>query len=182
MGKRSNFKRNPRDYYKTPYKCVLPLLPHITVKKFIEPCAGDGALVQHLEHNGLECVKMFDIEPQDTAIEKGDALKYNPMDDNFFFFNYITNPPWSRDILHPMIERFIKYSPAWLLIDADWMQTVQAAPYLENCEKIVSIGRVSWMENGTQGKDNCAWYYFTPRKTPYTEFYGREKARIKTKL
>ena len=29
MGKRSDFERIPRDFYPTPYKAVLPLLPHL---------------------------------------------------------------------------------------------------------------------------------------------------------
>ena len=29
MGKRSNFERNPRDFYPTPKEAVIPLLPHL---------------------------------------------------------------------------------------------------------------------------------------------------------
>jgi len=32
---------------------------------------------------------------------------------------------------------------------------------------------VSWMENGTSGKDNCAWYLFKKEKAEKTEFVGR---------
>ena len=51
MGKRSDFERIPRDYYPTPYEAVLPLIPHLPQKPFsyAEPCAGDGALVNHIE-------------------------------------------------------------------------------------------------------------------------------------
>jgi len=73
---------------------------------------------------------------------------------------FITNPPWDRKILHPMIEHFRMQAPTWLLFDADWQHTVQAAQFLKYCSRIVSVGRVSWMENGTQGKDNCCWYKF----------------------
>ena len=54
MGKRSNFVRFDRDYYTTPIEGVTPLLPHITgkIQRFAEPCAGNGALIDHIErHN-----------------------------------------------------------------------------------------------------------------------------------
>ena len=35
MGKRSSFKRVPRDFYPTPYKAAVPLFPHITGDFFV---------------------------------------------------------------------------------------------------------------------------------------------------
>ena len=51
MGKRSNFVRFDRDYYTTPVEGVIPLLPHIIgkIQRFAEPCAGNGALIDHIE-------------------------------------------------------------------------------------------------------------------------------------
>ena len=40
------------------------------------------------------------------------------------------------------------------------MFTGQAKPHLIYCDLIVNIGRVSWMENGTSGMDDCCWYRF----------------------
>lgn len=177
MGKRSSFERNPRDYYPTPYEAVLPVLPHLTSAtsphriqaRFSEPCAGDGRLIRHLEKHGHKCVYACDIEPQGEGIEQQDCL--------FFGFQLppcdliITNPPWEREVLHSMIEAFRIQAPTWLLFDSDWMFTGQAKPYLKYCEKIVSVGRVSWMENGTSGMDNCAWYLFMPNECQ-TKFYN----------
>ena len=57
MGKRSNFERREADFYPTPRAAVLPLIPHLRgIHTFAEPCAGDGALVRHLESFGLRCV------------------------------------------------------------------------------------------------------------------------------
>jgi len=170
MGKRSNFERNPRDYYRTPEKAVLPLLPHLDMgSPFVEPCAGDGCLVDHLERAGLFCDYKSDIEPQSKDIWKRDALltDWSKISPEYF----ITNPPWDCKILHPMIEHFRQFALTWLLFDADWMHTKQARPYLKFCHKIVSVGRVSWMENGTSGKDNCAWYLFNKQESE-TVFYN----------
>ena len=74
-----------------------------------------------------------------------------------------------------MIEHFANLRPTWLLFDADWAHTLQARPYLERyCTDIVSVGRVSWEQNGTSGKDNCAWYKFTKEKTErHVDFWAR---------
>ena len=50
MSKRAGqFERRPNDYYPTPESAVGPLLPHLApATRFIEPCAGDGALIDHL--------------------------------------------------------------------------------------------------------------------------------------
>ena len=158
MGKRSNFERKPRDFYPTPIEAVEPLLPHLPEEfSFAEPCAGDGALVKHLETKGV-CTWASDIEPQAEGIYKRsyDELSFDELIDSEYV---ITNPPWDRTILHPMIEFFAPKKKTWLLFDADWMHTKQSRQYMPWCRKIVSVGRVKWFGNMT-GKDNCAWYLF----------------------
>ena len=54
MGKRSNFERREADFYPTPRAAVVPLIPYLRcIRSFAEPCAGNGALVRHLEEFGL---------------------------------------------------------------------------------------------------------------------------------
>lgn len=172
MGKRSDFKRRAQDAYDTPESAVLPLLPHLEFgAMFSEPCAGAGRLMRALESHGLSCVWASDIEPRHPDVCHEDAMEVVPIVDSADLI--ITNPPWSRPILHSMIERFSWVRPTWLLFDADWMHTKQAIPYLTWCRKIVSVGRVSWMENGTSGKDNCAWYLFDQNADGPTRFIGR---------
>jgi hypothetical protein len=171
MGKRSDFKRVERDFYPTPKAAVVPLIPHLPREFFLywEPCAGDGALIDHL--SGV-CYSATDIEPQAKWIRKADALQE---ESQVFAIDYIiTNPPWDRKILHPMIERFSSLRPTWLLFDADWMHTKQSAPFMPWLRKIVSVGRVKWIPDSKMtGKDNCAWYLFDQNSTGQTEFYGR---------
>ena len=174
MGKRSNFERKPRDFYPTPFEAVEPLIEHLPRNfTFCEPCAGNGALVSHLEWHGGTCMWASDIEPQLEGIHEmrcSDLEESHCLESEFI----ITNPPWSRNMLHTMIDHFPELKPTWLVFDADWMHTRQASPYLFNCRKIVSVGRVKWFGN-TTGKDNCAWYLFTNEYKPLesTEFYGR---------
>jgi len=178
MGKRSAFDRVERDYYPTPIEAVEPLIDHLPYGTFdyIEPCAGDGRLVAHLGHltdGNAQCIFMSDIEPRAEGIYQNDALDiYLPEGVADYV---ITNPPWDRKILHPFIEHWTEIDPTWLLFDADWMHTKQSATLMTYCSKIVSVGRVKWIEGSKNtGKDNCCWYLFdVTGDTKPTEFYGR---------
>lgn len=169
MGKRSTFDRAPRDFYPTPAAAVLPLLPHLAPgTDFIEPCAGDGALVDHLERHGHRCTWQSDIEPQRSMFE-ADAL-------SLIFVNgtVITNPPWDRKTLHPLIAHFSAQRPTWLLFDADWIHTRQAAPFMPWLRKVVSVGRVKWIPGSPMtGKDNCAWHLFDQHSEGPAVLVGR---------
>ena len=107
---------------------------------------------------------------QNDSIKKVDALSHGYTQCDYI----ITNPPWNRKILHPMIEHFVDFKPTWLLFDADWMHTKQSISYLKHLSKVVSIGRVKWIEGSSSvGKDNCCWYLFE-NNSKKTEFFGRK--------
>lgn len=171
MGKRSNFDRVPRDFYPTPVEAVGPLLAHLSpATRFAEPCAGDGMLIDHLTAAGHVCVQASDIEPRRQDIAEGTLLDIEETAAEFF----ITNPPWSRFILHAAIEHLSSIKPTWLLFDADWMHTRQSAPYLPLLRKVVSVGRVKWIPDSPfTGKDNCCWYLFDANSAAPVEFIGR---------
>lgn len=175
MGKRSDFEKRKNDTYDTPLKAVDPLIPFLSnYKDFSEPCAGAYDLVKHLTSYGYKNVWASDIAPRNPNILPCDALSVPRTCSQI-----ITNPPWTRELLHPMIEHFITVADyVWLLFDADWMHTTQnnmarrtgcktVSELLEHCHLIVSIGRVKWIEGSKHtGKDNCCWYLFKPEKSP----------------
>lgn len=180
MGKRSNFVRHKGDFYRTTDpRAVAALLPHIEEHCDVcEPCAGAGDLARQLDRAGYACVALYDIEPavpyRESAIEQRDALTLT-LADLRGADCIITNPPWTREILHPLIEHLSSLAPTWLLFDADWVQTKQSAPYMRLCTDIVAVGRLRWMQ-GTKhdGKDNSAWYRFCAADAPAaTRFHGR---------
>ena len=158
MGKRSDFERRPRDAYATPYEAVVPLLVHLRPgTRFDEPCCGEGDLIRHLERHGHQCLGYGDKFPTIPGEDPLDALETESCDADCF----ITNPPWDRKVLHPLIERLSSIAPTWLLFDADWLHTKQAAPFLPWLHKVVSVGRVKWIPDSKMtGKDNCCWYLF----------------------
>jgi hypothetical protein len=178
MGKRSDFTRIERDYYRTfDPRAAQALQPHVSYgDMYIEPCAGDGSLIRNLDRIGLSCAWAFDVQPNGPGIDKRDVLALHADLDNFTSNCewVITNPPWTRSVLHPMIRAFTQQKPTWLLFDAGWMFTAQAAPFLPSCVKIVTIGRLKWIEGTTMtGKDDCCWYLFDERHKDGPKFYGR---------
>jgi hypothetical protein len=174
MGKRSEFKRMKNDWYSTPRKAVEPLIAHLPKKEFTyaEPCAGDAILAKHLSQlTRMRAMAslLCDIEPKSNFVLQGDAMTIDIPEVDYI----ITNPPWTRQILHPMIDRFAGIAPTWLLFDADWMHTKQARPYLDYCRRIVAVGRVKWIPDSKHvGKDNAAWYLFDKNAVGGTFFFG----------
>lgn len=162
MGKHSNFKRRKNDaYMTTDPRAVIPLVQFFGngYVNYYEPCAGDGSLVTLFNtHSNFVCNGYSDIE------KDARTTQYSTIAECF-----VTNPPWSRFLLHDIIENLRKQKPTWLLFDADWMHTQQAIPYIQYCKIIVSVGRVRWIEGTeTDGKTDCAWYLFIGKKTKTT--------------
>lgn len=171
MGKRSDFLRIDKDAYQTiDPRAVSALEPHLSPNaSFAEPCVGDGLLRDRLLSLSLDlqCAYEGDINLGRDALNLSD-------DDLIECDLIITNPPWSRPILHRMINHFSSLRPTWLLFDADWVHTKQSAPLMSRLSKIVSVGRLRWISGTTmQGKDNCAWYLFDARHSGSVEFFGR---------
>lgn len=166
MGKRSQFERRKNDAYQTPAAAVMPLLPHLRgIRTFAEPCVGEGKLVVSLQSHGLVCLISGDIQTGQDAMTD-DRLELTKFD------AIITNPPWTREILHPLIKRFQSIAPTWLIFDADWAHTRQAYPFLDQCSHIVSAGRVKWIEDSKfTGKDNAAWYRFHDQHSGGPRFF-----------
>lgn len=172
MGKRSDFDRIPRDFYPTPLSAVEPLRGHLPQWfTYAEPCAGDGRLIDHLTLMGGHCEHASDIEPQAEWIDKLNVFEMKNPNTRYI----ITNPPWDRKILHPLIEHLSNMTSTWLLFDSDWMHTKQSIPFLPRLKKVVSVGRVKWIEGSSSvGKDNCCWYLFENNDmVKPIEFWGR---------
>ena len=179
MGKRSaGFERRERDFYQTPLEAVKPLVPNLPCRVcYMEPCAGDGQLINNIKKliPASYCSLASDIEPRGDGIQKFPYDSYCvDIEPNWPFDYFITNPPWDRKILHPLIDHLRMIAPTWLLFDADWMHTKQSAEYMRYCQKVVSVGRVKWIPDSKMtGKDNVAWYLFS-KEPCQTTFYGRD--------
>lgn len=171
MGKRSDFKRNLHDNYPTPLAAMWPLFRVLDKPvRFCEPCAGDGRMVKYLTDAGHTCAAAWDIEPRAEGIDTQDAT--TRLIGNIGCF--ITNPPWFRPLLHAIIDNLSAQHPTFLLFDSDWLHTRQANGRWQKCSKVISVGRLKWIEDSPHtGKDNCAWHLFEPGHAEGPRFIGR---------
>ncbi len=169
MGKRSNFEKVDKDKYNTPPRAAWPVIPWLPAGAvdYVEPCAGRGDLIRALMgEDGVTCRLAADIAPEEhlspVAIMKMDALAITAeMLAAAGATMAISNPPWTRPILHAIINHYLRLCPAWWLFDADWLHNRTSAPLLMRCARVVPIGRVKWIPNSKHsGKENCAWYFF----------------------
>lgn len=174
MSKRSDFPRIAKDAYQTiDPRAVAALVPHLDgVRTFAEPCVGKWHLVHQLEAAGLLCGWASDID----SAEPTDARTICA-EDIYRVDAIITNPPWSRPLLHELILHFQSLAPTWLLFDAGWHHTRQSIPYMKYCTDIVSIGRLIWIPGTNMtGKDDCCWYRFhANEENNGTRFHGRRQ-------
>jgi hypothetical protein len=175
MGKRSSFERIPRDFYPTPSAAVLPPIPHLRgIRTFAEPCCGDGALVNHLEAHGLRCVYRGDIATGQDALT---LEQYGDAD------TIITNPPYTRPLMHALVQHFARIRPAWLLLESDWAYTKQAGPFMPCCSNIVSVGRLRWIAGTTMSSmENFAWFRFDARHSAGPIFHVRDSAPVSPRV
>jgi len=178
MGKRSNFPRIKNEFYRTfDLRAGAALAPHLQrygVRSYCEPCVGLKDLVGQLKAMGLDCRAMYDLHPRRPGIPHLDARDLCAADLNGAS-DIISNPPWRRAVLHRMIAVFAALAPTWLLFEADWAFTKQAAPFMRCCTDFISVGRLKFIP-GTRhdGTDNCAWYRFDLRAEGCsTIFHGR---------
>lgn len=172
MGKRSDFERVERDYYRTfdpkAGEAIRSYLPQNGDYTYAEPFCGRGDLIKQLEG---KCNFASDIEPDDENNVTNSHFQTKSFldvteDDLKDCSMVITNPPWDRKLLHQTIEHFANMKPTWLLFDSNWMFTKQSVPYIEKyCVEIVTIGRMRWFENTkVTGKDDCCWFLFDKNK------------------
>ena len=173
MGKRSDLttEKPPKDYWPTldPAVMVPEFIKEVRGKRYAEPCAGEGHLVDHLMDCST-CVWESDI--RDTCGPGIDALTLTKGDLHHATV-IITNPPFSWPLLNPLLDYLPTILPSWFLLPADMMHNKRMGPYMKNCAKVISVGRLYWMDNKVKGVDNFAWYRFLPYDVGCTEFVGR---------
>jgi len=178
MGKRSTFPPKPNAGYDTPLGAVVPLVRHLPAAPtlYAEPCAGNGKLIDGLARlwpHG-KCLLATDIAPRSALVGHGDALEMQALD---WCGLIITNPPWPKPGQKgaptvPILAHLSHLAPTWALLNADFAHCHYFAALEARCAKIVSVGRVSWEENGVKGKENAAWFLFRPEFCGQTRFFG----------
>src|SRR5262249_53918104 len=93
----------------------------------------------------------------------------------------ITNPPFTRNVLLPLLEHFISTAPStWLLLRADFAHVLYARPYLKCCTTIVTAGPGRWV--GGSGTENVSWFRFTRDHRAGPVFYNGDPIASRTSV
>lgn len=174
MSKRSNFDKIPKDFYPTvDPRAVEPLVPFIRGKTYAEPCYGNGDL-EDLLMDVATCKWRSDIrETVDSSVVKsGLEVTATDLKDCDLI---ITNPPFTKTVLLPLLDHFISLKPTWLLLPSDYMHNTYFGPHMRKCSKVVSIGRIKWFKDSkASSTDNFCWYHWPQGATQEkTIFKGR---------
>lgn len=168
MSHRTRFERIPQDRYYTPFRPVVPLIPHLEaygVTTFSEPCVGGSNLVRHLDHFGIACTYSADLD------EGVDALLDPNLDGAD---NIITNPPYAWDVLAPMLNRFMRICPTWLLLEADFGFNARTADMMRYCTDVVPVGHVRWFDDTeNESRKHYAWFRFTIEHSLFPKLHPR---------
>lgn len=148
--------KNPQNFWQTPAKVTERLVPHLPPQLwYIEPCAGAGAIISVLHEHDMYCADAYDIEPNAPHIRQADAQTQSVEGATI-----ITNPPYARHLLQPLLDHWIGSATCWLLLPLDMAVNVWTNSYMEYVSHILPVGRVSWLGNGKSGMDNSAWFRF----------------------
>lgn len=176
MSKYSNFPRKEKDFYGTVDSRAIPdkLISFIKGKTYAEPAYGNGDL-EDLLMDVATCRWRSDIRETVGCSKVVDAMCLSKED--IARCDYIiTNPPFSKDVLLPLIDHFVSLKPTWLLLPADYMHNVYFGEYVAKCSRVISVGRLKWFKDSKHtSTDNFAWYFWVKGATTdtRTEFYGR---------
>lgn len=181
MGKRGDtYERSPRDLYETvDPRAVAALLPHVDRSlPFVEPCAGAGALIDGLVAAGLISLGGIDIHPLRDDIMTGDVLTLQKQE--WHRYQIITNPPFTRALMHEIMLHCALQVPSWFLVEADWLMTQQAAKIIkDHGSDVVAIGRLKWFrkgdprDKGNDPMDNFVWLHLVPEPFGACKFWPR---------
>lgn len=148
MSKRNqSFERIPKDFYGTVDSRAIPpnLLKHIRGKTYAEPFYGEGDL-EDLLMDVATCKWRSDIRETVGCSSVRDALTLT-LSDLEGCDLIISNPPYQKDVLLPLIDNLTTLKPLWLLLPSDLMFNGYMVPYMKQCERVISVGRLYFFVN-----------------------------------
>lgn len=162
------YPQKPHDFYPTPdraFPALLRMLP--PGMRYVEPCAGDGAVVAALADHGHRCVWAYDLIPKvsaaGTLCEARDALDVHDHLD----LAIVTNPPFSiADVLlrhwfQTNVPVLYLFHPVNWLCNLDWQWAVPHA------WRISPIGRLKLKPGSKhQGTTDYVWVEYRPEPRP----------------
>ena len=176
MSKRNqSFDRVSRDYYPTIDPKAIPpnLLKHIRGKTYAEPFYGEGDL-EDLLMDIATCKWRSDIRETVGCSSVRDALTLTSSDLEGCDIT-ISNPPYQKDVLLSLIDHLVSLKPTWLLLPADNLHNGYMVPYMKQCERVISVGRLYFFENTWVVKEPFDYDELDKKWDKSVEFYDFTK-------
>ncbi len=175
---RSGHQKSPLDYYPTPPEAVTALAPFLEPStRFVEPCAGGGHLIRHLEALGHVCTLAIDLDPKHPSVSKGDALDLtrDQLGDAVMF---ATNLPFSDwKVFERLLWHLISIAPTWTLQPHAYLCNEQCGPLLNHAVEIVPTARLRLFEGTSMNwKRDTTWALYDLNHTGGPHFTPRAKA------
>jgi hypothetical protein len=166
---RNRRSKEEHEYYPTPIDAVelaKPLLDQN--KKWWEPCAGDGRILEHFADN---VVLGTDIKPRSSKVQEGNFMMMDkPPDDRVE--GIITNPPFTLgyDLIKKSLYEW--KIPALLLLRVEYIAAKSRQDVVKNMtdmhivSDLIKFETISGRIVHGNGTGRCAWMLFDPEKTP----------------
>lgn len=163
MSKRSDFPKVEKDFYRTCDGKAIPpkLVEFIRGKTYCEPFYGQGDL-EDLLMDIATCTWRSDIRETVGCSKVMDAMCLAKEDVDRCDLT-ISNPPYTKSVLLPLIDHLVSLKPTWLLLPADMVHNKYFVPYMKGCSKVISIGRLCWFpKDGKRvaSTENYSWHFW----------------------
>ena len=157
----SGYEREPDDFYRTPSWVTRVLLRHARLDAAVwEPAAGDGAIADVLDAEGLAC-RCSDLVDRGRGYELADFLATRDR----WGGDVVTNPPYKLAepfVRHALSLTYEARGKVAMLLRHEWDTAAgrhdlfQGAPF---AKKITLLQRPRWFE-GTTGSPRHAYAWF----------------------
>jgi hypothetical protein len=143
--------RDPLERLDTPAfmtRALLAHMPKIATHHIVEPCAGAGAIVEVLRHDGKAGVIGFDIEPRAGGIVQADTIaltdwtKLGAIAPSAL----VTNPPFSLAANYWRLGR--AFDVTVLLVRQTWLEVSRDREDISDPDAMVLMPRVKFTGPG----------------------------------
>ncbi|WP_027037082.1 hypothetical protein [Mesorhizobium ciceri] len=169
------FERISSDFYATPARALPPLLPLLEPQtQYVEPAAGNGAMIDLLAQHGHLCLAAFDIDPHRNDIAERNALDLDEADIGKATI-FLTNLPWSWPVFPQLVKHLIALRPLWTLAPARFAHASRSKVLMSFCSHILCVPRLKWFpESPHAGTQDTVWLRFDESHQGGPHFYPRE--------
>lgn len=169
--------RQRADNYPTPYWCVHRVLEAIELPmrgRWLEPCAGDGAIIRAIEPmEGSEAIewtavelrkgplKKLDASSPNVEVVQGNFLTMPGYDDNNFYDVAITNPPFLHAMAFVNRCRHLARDTV-MLLRLNFLASEKRADFMRETRPDIYVlpNRPSFIGGGKTDSIEYAWFHW----------------------